>query len=372
MAMKLTAGHQGDDVRNDCWVELTPGNASVVIASTVMAIYGQQIESTVRETLGKLGLDGVGAKIMDSGAFDWCIRARIEAAASRLLPNLRPTPEKVQTRTPQSELRNRRTRLYVPGNTPKFFINAVLHGPDAIILDLEDAVPLEEKVDARFLVRHALAGVDFGACERMVRINRGEHQSQDFEFIENSGAETILLPKVESPEEIDALNTKLNVIPLLESARGIGNAMNIAGAKGVVALAIGIEDYMADIGATREGLAFAYSQVVNAARANGIQPLASVWSDIEDLDGLRRETKRLVNLGFEGVGCLHPSQIAPVLRVFQPSEVEIERAKRIVEAFETNGGAISVDGMMVDAPVAARAEVLLDRAKNSLTGWRIA
>ena len=371
--MIYAAGHAGGDVRNDCRIELRPDDTAIQIISPVKSIYGRQIEAAVRGALNEMGLEGCGAEVIDSGAFDFCLRARVEAAAQRYgvkgrLP-LQRRHEHGQARRP------RRTRLYLPGNTPKFFINAGLHGADAMILDLEDAVPPNEKDEARALVRHALAAVDFGICERIVRINSGALGIIDLEAIEESGADTVLVPKAESPEELAALGTKLHLIPLIETAKGIASAFELAHVPGVVALTVGVEDYLADIGGERsnpDAMAFAYGQIINAARTNGIPPLASVYGNIDDRDGHFQETKRLVSLGFEGVGCLHPSQIATALRAFQPAEEEVEKARRIVSAFDAHGGAVSVDGRMVDAPVAERARRVLARAAGGLPAWRVA
>lgn len=373
--MSFSAGHLGEDIRNDCFVELTPDRSKLEIESSVKPIYGRQIESEVRSSLQLLGLEGVGARVVDSGAFSWCIRARFEAAAIKYLASVgKPSsPMKLESRmkTNGTNTHHRRTRLYLPANTPKYFINAHLHSPDAVILDLEDAVPHAEKDDARSLVRHALASVDFGNCERTVRINPGDEGVRDLQFLTYSGVETVLLPKTEDAAQIEKLETKLAIIALIESAKGLVNANEIAAAPGVVAIAIGLEDYLADVGAGREAMQYAYGQIVNAARAHGVQPLASVYADIDDREGFFQEVQYLVSLGFEGVGCLHPSQIPIALRAMSPTQAQIESAQRVVEAFEVTGGATAVDGKMVDAPVAARARKVLEKAETGLPNWRI-
>lgn len=372
LAMIYAAGQAGADVRNDCQIELRPNQPPIQVRSPVKSIYGRQIEATVRSALDELGLSDCGADVADSGAFDFCLRARVEAAAERY--GVARRLELQNRPAPGLAARPRRTRLYLPGNTPKFFINAALHGADAIILDLEDAVPPNEKDEARALVRHALSSVDFGACERIVRINSGDLGRKDLEAIEEAGADTVLVPKVETPQDLTGLGTQLHLIPLIETARGIANAFELAQVPGVVALTVGVEDYLTDIGGERgnpEAMTFAYGQIINAARAHGIPPLASVYGNIDDREGHFRETKRLVSMGFEGVGCLHPSQIATALRAFQPTEDEIEKARHIVRAFDAHGGAVSVEGRMVDAPVAERARRVLARAENSLPAWRI-
>ncbi len=163
-----------------------------------------------------------------------------------------------------------------------------------------------------------------------------------------------------------------HLIPIIESARGAFNALAIASAsERVAALAIGLEDYTADLGATRtpEGLEslWARSQVVNAARAAGVQPLASVYADVDDLDGMRRFAAEARTFGFEGVACLHPRQVAAAHHGFRPAPDEVERARRIVAALDEaralGRGVAAVYGKMVDAPVAERARRVLRLAE---------
>lgn len=376
--MNPTAGHRGEDVRNDCFVELTPGNPAVQVASTVGAVYLRQIESEVKAALARWAPEGTGAIVEDFGAFTWCLEARVEAAA-RKLPGVSATtdtaePHPSPKRSQDPKARIRRTRLYLPGNTPKFFVNAALYGADSVILDLEDAVPESEKDEARSLVCQSLRYVDFGAAERMVRINSGVMGMADARAAAAAGADVLLVPKAESAEAIEALESPIPTIPLIESARGLAHAAEIAMAPGVVALAVGVEDYLADIGGRRdapEAMAFAYGQIVNAARSAGLSPLASVYADIDDLPGFRVEVKRMISLGFDGVGCLHPSQVPVAQRAFAPTPEEEEWARQVVAAFEDKGGAVAVNGKMIDAPVAARARRILERAVSNLPAWRL-
>jgi citrate lyase subunit beta/citryl-CoA lyase len=247
--------------------------------------------------------------------------ARIEAAVRRLRPDLSQTalPAAIQIAPHGGQPRAQRSRLYLPGNTPKFFVNAGLHRPDAIILDLEDAVPPSEKDAARLLVRNALRAVDFYGVEKIVRINPPPDGLDEIETLAVHGVQTFLLPKVEQAATVRAAADLLDqlgydaieLIPIIESARGVLNAYPIAAAsERVTALAIGLEDYTADIGARRtaggrESL-WAQSQVVNAARAADVQPLASVYSAIDDEAGLRAWLADARGLGFSGAGCLHP------------------------------------------------------------------
>ena len=161
--------------------------------------------------------------------------------------------------------RFRFTRLYLPGNTPGLMINAGLHSADGIILDLEDSVAPEKKDEARFLVRNALRQINFYGAERMVRINQGVRGLEDLHYVIPHNVNLILIPKCENTDyvksvesEITAIKKKLNLnnqvflMPVIESALGIENSFEIARSSGnVVAIAIGLEDYTADLGVPR-------------------------------------------------------------------------------------------------------------------------
>jgi citrate lyase subunit beta/citryl-CoA lyase len=256
-------------------------------------------------------------------------------------------------------------------------INAGIHHPDGIILDLEDAVAPDKKDEARYIVRNALRGIDFYGAERMVRINQGERGLDDLEWIIPHHVNLILLPKCEKPEQVRDINKRMDAIrkktkqkdpvwimPIIESALGIVNAYAIASAAdNVVAMAIGLEDYTADLGTrrTKEGTEsfLARSMVVNAARAAGIQPIDSVFSDIGDMEGLKQNVLMSKALGFDGMGCIHPRQIKVIHENFAPSVDEIEKAKKIVFAFhkatEQGLGVVSLGTKMIDPPVVKRA-----------------
>jgi len=160
-------------------------------------------------------------------------------------------------------------------------------------------------------------------------------------------------------------------MPIIESALGVVNAYHIATASpNVVALAIGLEDYTADIGAQRTNEAwesfYARSAVVNAARAAGIQPIDSVFSDIDDMEALAENVKTSKSLGFVGMGCIHPRQVPVIHEYFNPSEQEIEKAQKIADAFakakEKGLGVVTLGSKMIDAPVVKRAETTIKLA----------
>ena len=328
----FTAGNKGKTVRSDCFITLEmreQGGLEMELESKVAVMYGNSIKTLAREVLEFLGIGSGYIRIEDSGALPWVLSARLEAVLCKAIkPHKGFLPGMLQENeytTPRD--RNRFSRLYLPGNTPSLMINAGIHKPDGIILDLEDAVAPEKKDEARYLVRNALRALDFYGCERMVRINQGSRGIEDLEFIIPHNVNVVLLPKCESPGQILEVNerigqiTKKNKItnpvwlmPIIESALGVINAYAIATAAGnIVALAIGLEDYTADLGTKRttEGTEsfVARGIIVNAARAAGIQPIDSVFADVADNEGLKQNVLRSKALGFDGMGCIHPRQI---------------------------------------------------------------
>lgn len=384
--MKVTSGNRGDAVRSDCYTELCDGDGTadrVVIKSKVKALYGRSMETLCHDMLGFYGLKGVNLFIEDSGALPFVLAARLECAVKQRISTKKnflfdQIPENDYS---ISSGRYRRSRLYIPGNHPKMMINAGIYGSDAVILDLEDSVLPGKKQEARFLVRNALCQVNFYGAERMVRINQVPEGLNDLEFIVPYGVHTILVPKCESSDDIlfveqrirqiQGVRDAVHLIPIIETALGVENALEIAlSSDHVVALAIGLEDYITDIGAqrTEEGHEsfYARSRIVNAARAAGIQPLDSVVPHFGDPEALAVTARSSRAIGFTGMGCIHPAQIQPVNQGYSPSGPELDQAKRIVYAFhqaEQNGqGVVAVDSKMVDAPVVERALRTIENA----------
>ena len=384
------AGRQGKDVRSDLFVRFEPNEAGLEIElrSRVGLYYGEHIRQQAAEVLGTLGIVAGKLTISDEGALPFAIGARIEAAVRRAgsAKGKRWLPEAVAHQTHSAKDRMRRSRLYLPGSEPKYFINAGLHEPDAVILDLEDSVHTDEKDSARVLVRNTLRAVDFGAAERMVRINQLSLGYQDLEEVVPEQPDVILIPKVEHARDVLEVDRKISEIetreglkqpiwlmPILESALGIENAFAIATASDrVCALTIGLEDYTADLGVARsrtgEESQFARVRVVNAAKAAGVQAIDSVFSDVADMDGLRKWGEQSRAMGFEGMGCIHPSQIQVIHEAYAPSQVEVEKALKVVAAFEdakAKGlGVVSLGSKMIDPPVVNRAVKLVERARK--------
>ncbi len=390
---KSSAGKRGENVRSDCYLEIElikSGGIHLSIKSKVASLYGESIKGQILEMCEFFGLKNANILLEDSGALPFVLAARFELAVRRLFPEIDKEfllPANKNNLYHTSKERLRRSRLYLPGNEPKFFLNAGLHQPDGIILDLEDSVAHSEKDAAQLLVRNALRSVDFYGSERMVRINQLPRGLDDLKFIVPYNVQVILIPKCESPQqvidiedEIDRIKKKNNIsneiylMPIIESALGIIKAYEIATAsKNICALTIGLEDYTADIGTQRtlEGREsfFARSMIVNAAKAAGMQAIDTVFSDVGDMEGLRKSVLDAKSLGFEGKGCIHPRQIPVVHEVFAPTSDEIDKAKKIVAAFEeakVKGiGVVSLGSKMVDAPVVKKAIIILELSGRS-------
>lgn len=386
--MIATAGNNGDKDRSDCHVslELTKsGGIKIDLQSKVKSLYGESIVALSKEVLKFFGIDHAALKIEDKGALPFVLAARLEAVIKQVikidkeyLPEMLPENKYTTTRE-----RFRITRLYLPGNTPSLMINAGIHKPDGVILDLEDAVAVNKKSEARFLVRNTLRSLDFLGAERMVRINQIPAGLDDLDYIIPHNVNLVLVPKCESANQLLLVNERMATIqkkiksnntvwlmPIIESAMGVMKALEIAQSENVVAMAIGLEDYTADLGVQRtpEGMEslFARCQVINACKAVGIQAIDSVFSDVGDMEGLKENVLRSKALGFEGMGCIHPRQIKVIRENFAPSDAEIEKAKSIVNAFmeatEKGLGVVSLGTKMIDAPVVKRAQRTLEQA----------
>jgi len=398
---KASAGNRGDKVRSDCYVELelkNSGGIKIKLQSKVDSMYGESIRDLIKDILKFFGINHASMLVEDYGGLPFTIAARIEAAIKRVRPKtkkeyLLPCNKKSLYKTSKDKLR--RSRLYLPGNEPKYFVNAGLHTPDGIILDLEDSVAPDKKYEAKYLVRNALRSVDFYGCERMLRINQLPNGLDDLKYVVPHNLHVILIPKVESAEQVKSaeeevlrikkelkITNDIYFMPIIESALGVIKAYEIASASEYnCALAIGLEDYTADIGTQRTDAGkesfFARSMVVNAARAAGIQPIDTVYSDVTNMEGLKESVVEAKSLGFEGKGCIHPRQVKVVHEAFAPTDEDIIKAKRIVKAFEDAEkkglGVVSVGSKMIDAPVVKRAEKTIELAiLNNLLhrNWR--
>lgn len=264
-----------------------------------------------------------------------------------------------------------RTGLYVPGDRTDRFGSAESSGADLVVFDLEDAVAPDRKAQARDAVvewlrggRHAAASAATGAADApsvavQVRVNAGDEDdlravSALPEWI------GIRLPKVESAADVDRVASVAPgrpLIALLESARGVVNATEIAQHPVVSALALGESDLRSDVGGGERMLEHARLTVLFAARAAGLPaPMASVFPAIRDLEGLDADTRRAADLGLFGRMAVHPSQLPVIAAVFSPTPAEVAWAEEVLAALAAGGVATLASGEMVDPAMRARAE----------------
>jgi len=282
-----------------------------------------------------------------------------------------------------SQVKSLRSLLFVPGNKARMLEKARALPADAVILDMEDAVPPGEKGSARAMVREALEKGAYGA-QTIVRVNAWATGLTEADLKETlvAGVAAVCLPKAETPGEVERLASLLamleqerglpvggvGLILMVETALGVLNVYQMARAsRRVRALCFGGEDLAWDLGAirTKEGLELAHAraQLVLAARAAGVLAIDTVYTDLKDEAGLLAEARLARQLGYSGKLVIHPAQIEPVQRAFSPGEQQVAHARRILEAFEAaearGEGVIALDGEMIDAPVVARAREVL-------------
>jgi citrate lyase subunit beta / citryl-CoA lyase len=263
-----------------------------------------------------------------------------------------------------------RSYLFVPGNRPDRYAKALAAGADAVIVDLEDAVPLKDKQSAR----DALAAWLSLEHPVFIRVNGAESQwfREDLPLCKMPGVAGVLLPKAENPEDIRTVAEHsaptTPILPLIETARGFWNAYALAQAPNAQRFVFGSIDFQLDLGIQGEDEELLYfrSQLVLVSRIAGLEPpVDGVTTAIDDAERIRGDTLRAKRLGFGAKLCIHPRQVSVVNECFEPSAEEESWAKRIVEAAEAvHGAAVSVDGKMVDRPVIARAEAILARVKH--------
>lgn len=289
----------------------------------------------------------------------------------------------------KKKIRLLRSLLFVPGNRAKMIETAIESKADALIIDLEDAVPVEEKASARKVIRERL-----NLCSRRkvyVRINSSslEFIVEDINGLVSPNLDGVILPKAQSAVDVKRVakilakkeaekgikEGSLEIIPLIESARGIEFILKIADSHPrVKTVAFGAADFTLDMGIelTKEGkeLFYARSRLVVACRAAGIEsPIDSPYMlDIKDIEGLASEAKLARGLGFQGKLCIHPLQVEPVNRIFSPSPEEVTYAQRVLEAFkeaEAKGkGVISLNGKMIDYAFIKKAKRVIFLAKR--------
>jgi citrate lyase subunit beta/citryl-CoA lyase len=274
----------------------------------------------------------------------------------------------------------RRSVLFTPGDQPDKLRKAPGSGADVVVFDLEDAVAPGRKDEARAAVNDVLHDID-PDCEVCVRVNPAGIAADDDLGAVLAGdprLDSVMLPKVDDADDVDTLekllaehDADLPVLALVESAAGVLHAEAIAAAGATDAVLFGAEDFAADVGATRTEVGtevlYARQRVVAAASAAGVDAIDTLYTDFEDIDGLRGDTERSMEMGYDGKMAIHPRQVAVVNDAFTPSDAQIAWAEQVLAAREDadaeDGGVFTVDSEMIDAPLVAQAERILARAE---------
>lgn len=285
-------------------------------------------------------------------------------------------------------MHSRRALLYMPGDNWKMITKSITLGVDSICMDMEDGTAVNKKAEARTTIAKALQELDFGASEKLARINSvgSGWEKDDIEAVLPYKPDGIVIPKVESFEQVEWASKiiedaelkngwQVNSIRILigvETAKGILNLKEIAAHPRLDAIIFGGEDFAASIGAVRTKdaveLLYARQAVIVACAAFDLQPLDIVTIDYKDLEALKLESEFGARLGFSGKQVIHPNQVPVVQEAFTPSDEAVAYARRIVETFEASQkegkGAYSLDGKMIDMPLLKNAQKVLARAKR--------
>lgn len=282
--------------------------------------------------------------------------------------------------------RLRRSLLFVPGGSPKMLARARQTTADTVLLDLEDSVAPDQKEHARALVADALRTGPFGDAESAVRINGPgtPYFEADLEAVTKAGAQAIMLPKCEDAaaltrisarlDHIDA-NRSVRLLALVETAAGIANVHALAEASDRLdALCFGHADFSLDMGLadadpSRGVVYHARCTVAIAAKARGIAPIDNVCLAVKNEAHLREDIALGLGLGFEGKLCIHPLQVTVTNELYTPTVEQIDYAKRVVEGYEAaladGRGVLTIDNKMIDAPLVAQQQRLLERARRA-------
>ena len=282
--------------------------------------------------------------------------------------------------------RLRRTMMFVPASNAGMLRDAYIYGADSIMFDLEDSISLKEKDTSRFLVYQAVKTIDYGEIETVVRINALDTGGRDdVEAMVRAGIDVIRLPKTETAQDILDVEEVIEeverksgrkigstkMMAAIEGAEGVLNAPEIAlSSKRLIGIALGAEDYVTNMHTKRSAdgqeLFFARSMILHAARQAGIAAIDTVYSDVNNEEGLRHEVETIKQLGFDGKSVINPRQIPIVNQVFTPTQKEIDNAidviRAIKEAEEKGSGVIALNGKMIDKPIVERAERVMNLA----------
>lgn len=275
--------------------------------------------------------------------------------------------------------RVRRSLLFAPADRPDIVAKAANLSTDVVIIELEDGVSIQHKKDARKHLENLLVNTDFGQRETAIRVNRisTRHGLADLLAIANLPVkpDLLVLPKVESVDEIYIFEEVLNdckiasqLLVMIESSKGLLNAHQIAaGTKRIVGILLGAVDLAAELGCELSwDIMVGYRRtLIRAGGYAGIQVIDTPNISIKDRQGLEEESTKAKRMGFCGKLCIHPSQLETVNKIFSPTDDELSKALKIVNAAESSAdGVVVVDGRMVDAPVVKSAQRIIAIAKQ--------
>jgi citrate lyase beta subunit len=285
----------------------------------------------------------------------------------------------------EDSMRVRRALLFMPGDDRRKIEKGASLGADAVIMDLEDGVALNRKAAARECIAGALRELSFGSSERLVRINPVSDNNlylDDLRATYPAQPDGYVIPKVCSAADVHAVADwiasqgaparPLTLLAIIETARGVVNLREIAGTgiPGLEGLIFGAEDLTGDLGAVRtiygHEVAYARAAVVVHAKAFELQAIDGVYTTLDDVEGLTADTRYILEMGYTGKLAIHPRQVAPIQKVFTPTEDEIAYAQRLIDAFNEHqaagAGVFALDGRMVDMPMVRAAQAVLARA----------
>jgi citrate lyase subunit beta/citryl-CoA lyase len=268
-----------------------------------------------------------------------------------------------------------RTYLFVPGNRPERFAKALDSGADVVVLDLEDAVAADAKSEARTAIaRWAITAEPAQRARVVVRTQAATApgMADDLRLLSDAGIAAVMLPKVESADEVRTVTASLpgaRVLALVESALGVDQVAALAATSGVVRLVFGTLDFALeldlDVAQDNEPLAYAAARLAIASRTAGLDaPVAGVTPQIDDEERLLADLAWSRRRGFGAKLCIHPKQVAPIHAALVPSAQAIEWARRVLAAEAAWPGAARLDGRMIDRPVVLSAQRTLQRAAS--------
>ncbi len=286
--------------------------------------------------------------------------------------------------------RLRRSMMFLNAQKPSLIKDPYIYGADSLMLDLEDAVAATAKDTARFSLYHALRSIDYRGSERVVRINGLDTDlwEEDIRCVVAGGADVIRIPKTENADMVRAVEDKVLaaeeefhrepgttlLMSALESAKGVMNAYEICTASDrMIGVALSGGDYTKDLQTRITGtgveLMGARQQMIIAARAAGVQCFDTVWTNLDDMEGFRKDVETIHMMGFDGKSLINPRQIPIVHEMLAPTQREIADAEKIVRAFRENAdkgvGVFTINGKMVDVAFVPGAERVIRLAKAS-------